>query len=156
MTEPILFYGRNNPCFFCSNFYPAGFILDGKRWPTSEHYFQAMKFHDVNLQEQVRKANGPMQAAIMGRRRDLPCRKDWLSVRDGVMREALLAKFAQNDDIRKELLATGDAELVEDSPTDFYWGWGRDRSGVNRLGQLLMEVREHFRSCNETIVADKF
>ena len=147
MSEPILFYGKSKPAFFCSNFYLASFILDGKRWPTSEHYFQAMKFKDVALQEKVRKANGPMEAAIMGRRRDLPCRKDWLSARDGVMKKALVAKFSQNKDIRDELLATGDAKLVEDSPTDSYWGWGRDHKGTNRLGQLLMEVRAELRSC---------
>lgn len=146
MSEPILFYGKSKPAFFCSNFYPASFILDGKRWPTSEHYFQAMKFEDAGLQEQVRKINSPMVAAIMGRREDLPCRKDWLSVRDSVMKKALVAKFSQNDDIRKELLATGNAKLIEDSPTDFYWGWGQDRSGVNRLGQLLMEVRAELQS----------
>lgn len=146
MSEPILFYGKSKPAFFCSNFYPVSFVLDGKRWPTSEHYFQAMKFEDAGLQEQVRKTNGPMEAAIMGRRKDLPCRKDWLSVRDSVMKKALIAKFSQNEDIRKELLGTGDAKLVEDSPTDFYWGWGRDRSGVNRLGQLLMEVRAELQS----------
>lgn len=141
MSEPILFYGRSKPAFFCSNFYPASFVLDGRRWPTSEHYFQAMKFEDIDLQEEVRGQYGPMNAALMGRRKDLPCRRDWLSVRDGVMKKALVAKFTQNEDIREELLATGEAKLVEDSPTDFYWGWGRDRSGVNRLGQLLMEVR---------------
>lgn len=141
MSEPILFYGKSKPAFFCSNFYPASFVLDGKRWATSEHYFQAQKFEDAALKEQIRKTNGPMEAALMGRRKDLPCRKDWLSVRDGVMKKALVAKFTQNEDIREELLATGDAKLVEDAPNDSYWGWGWDHKGRNRLGQLLMEVR---------------
>lgn len=100
-----------------------------------------MKFSDVVIQEQIRRANGPREAARIGRDRSLPLRKDWDSVKDGVMYEAIRAKFSQNEDIRKELLNTGDAELIEDSPIDFYWGWGSDRSGKNRLGKLLMKLR---------------
>lgn len=142
MSAEILFYGHKQFAYFCSNFYPAEFILDGKRWSTSEHYFQAMKFMDPKLQERVRKANRPNEAARIGRDRSLPLRKDWESVKERIMMRALEAKFAQNPDIKAELLATGDAKLIEDSPVDDYWGRGRDHKGKNRLGVLLMELRD--------------
>lgn len=37
-------------------------------------------------------------------------------------------------------------ELVESAPGDFYWGCAADGSGLNRLGQILMEVREVLRA----------
>ncbi len=40
---------------------------------------------------------------------------------------------------------TGDEPLLEDSPEDFLWGTGRDGSGQNRLGVLLMELRAQLR-----------
>ena len=40
------------------------------------------------------------------------------------------------------LLATGDSTIVEHTENDAYWGDGGDGSGKNRLGQILMRVRE--------------
>jgi predicted NAD-dependent protein-ADP-ribosyltransferase YbiA (DUF1768 family) len=37
---------------------------------------------------------------------------------------------------------TGNEELVENSPYDYYWGVGRNGTGKNRLGILLMKLRE--------------
>jgi ribA/ribD-fused uncharacterized protein len=49
-------------------------------------------------------------------------------------------------DIREILLATGDARIVKHTENDAYWGDGGDGSGENRLGQILMRVREELRS----------
>lgn len=62
------------------------------------------------------------------------------------MREAVRAKFRAHADLRAELLATGDEELIENAPGDYYWGCGADGSGKNRLGQILMEVRAELRA----------
>ena len=40
---------------------------------------------------------------------------------------------------------TGEEELAEAAPTDFYWGVGRDGTGQNRLGHLLMRIRAELR-----------
>jgi ribA/ribD-fused uncharacterized protein len=62
------------------------------------------------------------------------------------MLEALRAKFTQHDDLLATLLATGTAMLVEHTANDDYWGDGGDGSGKNRLGYLLMHVREELRA----------
>jgi ribA/ribD-fused uncharacterized protein len=54
-----------------------------------------------------------------------------------IMRRADLAKYTQNPELAERLLATGEAELVEDSPCDDYWGVGTDGSGLNRPGVCL-------------------
>jgi ribA/ribD-fused uncharacterized protein len=82
----------------------------------------------------------------MGRSRKLPLRRDWEAVKDQVMLEALRAKFTQHEDLRAILLGTGEARLVEHTANDSYWGDGGDGSGKNRLGQLLMGLREELRA----------
>ena len=62
------------------------------------------------------------------------------------MRNAVLAKFEQHADIRAILLDTGSAKLIEHTTNDNYWGDGGDGSGKNKLGLLLMEIREKLRN----------
>lgn len=119
--------------------------MDRKIYKTSEHYFQAKKFEGTPHEEKVRVSSGPSQAASMGRDRKLPLRRDWESVKENIMRRALYAKFTQHPDLKRLLLSTGDAKLVEHTERDSYWGDGGDGSGKNRLGHLLMELREKLR-----------
>lgn len=146
VPEVIEFYAVGDAYGELSNFAPFPIFLRGKRWPTSEHFFQAQKFAGTSHEEQVRRAKKPRLAAEMGRDRKRPLRRDWASVKDGVMLEALRAKFSQHADLRALLLATGDARLVEHTANDDYWGDGGDGSGENRLGQLLMRVRDELSS----------
>ena len=140
---PIYFYSAREEPYGCfSNFSAHGFTLDGVWWPTSEHYFQAQKFAGAPAHvEEVRRAPSPKQAAMRGRSRARPLRADWEAVKDEVMRRAVLRKFETHADIRAILLGTGDEEIVENAPGDYYWGCGADGSGKNMLGQVLMEVR---------------
>ena len=142
----IHFYSVNADFDCFSNFSPHPITLKGVTWPTSEHYFQAQKFAGTPDEEEVRQAKSPMIAARMGRSRKRPLRKDWESVKDSIMQEAVLAKFTQHADLREILLGTGAATIVEHTENDGYWGDGGDGSGKNRLGRILMQVREELRS----------
>lgn len=148
MSEPtvINFYSTQGDYGCFSNFSRHSIFLKGKRWPTSEHFFQAQKFAGTDHEEEVRKAKTPSLAANLGRSRKLPLRRDWESVKDQVMLEALRAKFTQHDELKAILLGTGDAKLVEHTERDSYWGDGGDGSGKNRLGLLLMQLREELRT----------
>ncbi len=81
----------------------------------------------------------------MGRDRKHPLRRDWEQVKDEIMQQGVLRKFETHADIREILLATGDELIIENSPIDYYWGCGKDGSGKNRLGEILMTVREILR-----------
>ena len=81
----------------------------------------------------------------MGRDRRYPLRSDWEQVKDDIMHQGVLRKFEIHADIRNLLLGTGDELIVENSPIDYYWGCGADGSGKNKLGQILMAVREILR-----------
>ena len=143
---PIQFYSTREQPYGCfSNFSPHGFELDGRWWLTSEHYFQAQKFAGTEHEEAVRRAASPMVAARMGRSRSRPLRRDWDRVKDDVLRRAVLRKFETHAGLRAILLGTGDEAIVENAPHDYYWGCGADGTGRNRLGQILMEVRDALR-----------
>ena len=138
----IYFYSTRDKYGCFSNFSPYGFELDSVYWSTSEHYFQAQKFAGTPHADQIRQVKTPKDAARMGRERSRPLRPDWEQVKDDIMRKAVLRKFETHADIREILLSTGNELIVENAPGDYYWGCGADGSGKNRLGQILMEVRE--------------
>ena len=143
---PILFYSKSNEYYELSNFSPHGFQIDGDYWPTVEHFFQAQKFPDhPEYQQQIRRTEKPAKAKSLGRSRTIPIRNDWDQIKEDVMRRALRAKFTTHGKLRRLLLETGSRELVEQASSDYYWGCGRSGTGQNRLGVLLMELREELR-----------
>lgn len=157
----VLFYSRDRPAFgFLSNFHPAVIQLDGETWPTVEHYYQAQKSSNPAYRQAIREAPSPGRAKRLGaapeapqrgarqswfRRNGAAPRPDWHEAKLGVMRRAVRAKFAQHPDLAALLLATGAAELVEDAPSDSFWGVGPNGQGTNWLGRILMEVRAQLR-----------
>jgi ribA/ribD-fused uncharacterized protein len=138
----IYFYSTTDEHGYMSNFARYSIKLAGKRWATTEHYFQAMKFVGTEHEEEVRAAPTAKEAASRGRDRARPLRRDWESVKDGVMLDALRAKFDQHPELAEQLLATGDAKLVEKTTGDYYWGCGSKGTGKNMLGVLLMRLRD--------------
>lgn len=144
--KEIKFYKVHDDYGFMSNFAPYPFSDGNKIWPTSEHYFQAQKFLIPEIQEKIRQIASPMDAALEGRNRQNPLRPDWEEIKDKVMLQALRMKFSQHPEIAKELLATGDAIIIEHTRNDAYWAdWG-DGSGKNKLGLLIMQVREELKN----------
>mmetsp|Transcript_3636 Transcript_3636/g.5374 ORF Transcript_3636/g.5374 Transcript_3636/m.5374 type:complete len:177 (-) Transcript_3636:10-540(-) len=143
--SPIQFYGKKLNYFEFSNFYLSPIVVNGKSWKTTEHYFQAAKFPNHKAAGLIRKATTPSKAASLGRSREYPLRMDWEQVKDRIMYDAVYAKFTQHDDLKKVLLGTGNRHIIEASPRDAYWGWGKDGKGKNQLGITLMQVRERIR-----------
>jgi ribA/ribD-fused uncharacterized protein len=100
------------------------------------------KFEDDAYRRKIRKTKSPMEAVSLGRDRKQKLRGDWESIKVGVMRQAVLAKFSQHEELRQLLLSTGDAKIIEHTENDDYWSDGGDGSGTNMLGRILVEVRE--------------
>lgn len=146
----IKFYSIHGAYAEFSNFSHHSITLKNKIWKTSEHYFQAQKFAGTYLESKVRNCKGASDAARMGRDKNNPLRSDWESVKDNIMREAVLAKFSQNKNLEKLLLSTGDEQLIEHTEKDNYWADGGNGKGKNMLGIILMEVRQALQSPKET------
>lgn len=148
----IYFYSANSEYGCFSNFSLHPVLIDGVLYKTTEHYFQAQKFLDEEVQKKIRAAKTPNEAARLGRNRAFGLRKGWESMKDGIMLKAIRAKVAQHEDVRKTLLATNEAILVEHTENDSYWADGGDGQGKNRLGKILMQVRSELRE-SDTIGA---
>ena len=123
---------------FLSNFHRHPFAWNGRRWETAEHPYQAYKTIDPVARERIAAAPTPGAAKRAGRAVEL--RADWETVKRQVMQSILVAKFSVPD-LRRRLLETGDAELVEGNHWgDTYWGVCRG-TGRNELGRILMRIR---------------
>jgi ribA/ribD-fused uncharacterized protein len=147
----IYFYKVWQPYGCFSNFSPHSIEINGVYWPTVEHYYQAQKFVGSDHEDiipLIHDAPTPETAAKLGRCSTRKLRPDWESVKTDIMRVAVLQKFLTHAQIREVLLITGDEILVENSPTDYFWGCGADQTGQNHLGKILMTVREEIRQMN--------
>lgn len=139
MQLDIFFWTRHDEHGYCSNFYRSPIKMNGKVYPTVEHYYQASKTLILEEHEMVRLLPTPKEAKFAGAHVTL--RRGWDDIKAEVMLEGLRAKFTQHPDLKEKLLSTGDARLHENSPWDKYWGYANGE-GLDMLGRLLMQVRE--------------
>ncbi|KIN97424.1 hypothetical protein M404DRAFT_160464, partial [Pisolithus tinctorius Marx 270] len=141
----ILFYEKGKPYYEFTNFSPHDVVYKGKRYPTSEHLFQAFKFIDAHphIAERIRTCSEkPVVAFDEAHKYQGLVRADWSHVHIDKMETALRLKFTQHVDLKRLLLGTRSAELIEDSPRDWFWGVGADGTGRNELGKALMRLRD--------------
>eukprot|EP01119_Soliformovum_irregulare_P024979 TRINITY_DN9107_c0_g1_i1.p1 TRINITY_DN9107_c0_g1~~TRINITY_DN9107_c0_g1_i1.p1 ORF type:complete len:173 (-),score=33.17 TRINITY_DN9107_c0_g1_i1:61-579(-) len=152
-------------------------VIDSLSWRSIEHYYQAQKFlgpdHTAKAEEYAEKIRLSVTANIarilanqktgggyawrtklnsdieQSIKDGVKLREDWDTARDDVMRIALRHKFEQNPSLKAQLLSTEDAKIVEKNPRDGYWGYGKDGKGKNRLGEMLMELRDDFVSASK-------
>ena len=140
---------------FLSNFARFPVVFEGVEYPTAEHAYVAAKTVDPAIRAWVCQIDTPGNAKYRGK--SIALRPDWEDVHDEVMLAVLRSKFTRNAEAREQLLATGNAELVEGNAWhDNYWGRCRCKecAGVvdahNVLGRLLMMVREELRRGTRT------
>ncbi len=133
---------------FLSNFYEARVEYGGLAFGSNEAAFQAQKC--MTEEEKIPFTEyGPGKSKSAGRR--VPLRPDWEEVKTSIMEEIVRAKFTRHPELKEKLLATGDKVLVEGNR----WGdtcWGVDMrtgQGENRLGKILMKVREELKRDGE-------
>ena len=175
MVPSVFFYAAKGESGFLSNFYGRAeskrftLMIDGREYPTVEHFFQASKFMasaeelpTMRYADLVREATTPNIAKVLACQKvgggypwrtklnpiitqylaeGVIIRPDWEIVKNDVMYEGVHQKFLQNRELAEELLATGIKQLVEHTGRDAYWGDGGDGSGRNMLGEILMKVR---------------
>lgn len=128
--------------FFLSNFFESKVTYEGITYFNNEAAFQSMKTLDENERRAFAELD-PDASKKAGRKISL--RSDWEDVKTELMYEICKAKFTQNNDLAAKLLATGDEELVEGNNwNDKIWG-KVNGEGENRLGVILMRIREELR-----------
>lgn len=130
---------------FLSNFYKVSIAINGIEYPSTEHYYQAMKFKDPELQERIRMTDKPGDAKKIAHQH--PVRDDWNEISFSFMEKALRAKFSIPK-FKEKLLETGDAILQEGNTWgDTFWGIdSKTGKGQNHLGKMLMKIREELKA----------
>lgn len=101
---------------------------------SNEHFYQAMKFDDVDIRERV--ADHAPQGLKKYVRSLGPINENWDQLKDDGMWKGLVYKF-NLPRFRELLLSTKDYPLVESN----YWGVCKG-GGQNKLGKMLMKIRE--------------
>jgi ribA/ribD-fused uncharacterized protein len=124
---------------FLSNFYPSVIKIDGRSYATVEHAYQAFKTLDEIWHERIRNADTPGRAKRLGRA--CPMRNDWEQEKVNAMRYFLYLKFSEPT-LKEKLASTSPSILIEGNTWgDTFWGTCRGQ-GLNKLGSLLMELRD--------------
>ncbi|MDA0564504.1 NADAR family protein [Streptomonospora sp. S1-112] len=138
-----------------SQWWPAGFTVEGVAYPTAEHWMMAQKarlFGDDDALRRVLAAPHPGAAKAVGREVRGFDQDVWDAHAFDIVVRGSVHKFAQNPDLGAFLQATSGRVLVEASPVDRVWGIGLaaddDRAadparwrGPNLLGFALMRAR---------------
>ena len=152
----IMINGFTNQYRYLDNSFHSPFRYRGQWWDTVTHAYQAMKTDDKDEQRKIMLAPNPSAAYLLGKRVRL--RENWDRIRDFVMMECIIKKFEQNEQIRKKLIETKDEVLIAKNYWhDNYWGvcnckdckvYNEVCKDNNKLGIILMEVRESFKMQN--------
>jgi ribA/ribD-fused uncharacterized protein len=103
------------------------------------------KFADDELRQKIRQAAKPIIAKSLADTYRAAIRPDWDAVKDEVMYRAVKRKFELHPELREMLLATGQEDIAETAPNDYYWGVGREGTGQNRLGKIIARIRAELR-----------
>ena len=158
-VEAIFFHLPSEPHGYLSNWYLSPFDLDGVHYSSAEQYIMYQKcvlFGDTASAKAVLATNDTEAQQTIGRHAKGYIGAVWAGRRQLVAVRGLLAKFSQNEDLKKKLLDTGEAWLVECAYSDTIWACGirlnEDERfdvskwrGQNILGFALMEVRSILR-----------
>lgn len=153
----VFFYDKNKHKnnYEFSNFFPTGVHYEGIKFKNAEQAFQYAKFSyptqngQVNqVAQQILNANLPREAAQIAGANNHLVDPHWHQIqasgftrKEEIMFKIVKDKFARHDNLRQKLLKTGQVKLIEDSTDDHFWGRGSNGNGENKLGRILMKIR---------------
>lgn len=154
--EIICFHNPEEENGYLSNWYLSNFIVEGILFSSMEQYMmykKAMCFDDQIVANKILETKDVAEIKALGRQVSNYNDSIWNGMRQILIYEGLLAKFTQNEDLKEQLISTGDAILAECAVKDRIWGIGLSMTspkrldiyqwnGQNLLGYALMLVRK--------------
>ena len=148
--DEINFYRANEkPYGAFSNLYRRTVMFEGEEYMTSEHAYQAGKARKDEVKKWLMAAPSPALLAMAAHGLYVwDVHPDWSKTKFDRMKKILICKYTQHQDLQELLLSTGNKRLVEvatvDNAVNRLWGEVNGK-GQNKLGELLMEVRDEIR-----------
>lgn len=155
MRNVIGFHNPDEENGYLSNWYACDFEVKERKFSSMEQYMmfsKAMLFKDELSAKEIMNTDNVGKIKALGRGVKQYNDIIWNGMRQIIIYEGLLAKFSQNEELKKKLLATEDAILAECAVQDRIWGIGcsmkddkrfdmNQWNGQNLLGFALMKVR---------------
>ena len=152
----ICFHNPTEENGYLSNWYMSEFTYNDIKFSSMEQYMmynKAMVFSDKEIAKQILETDDVSLIKDLGRKVKNYNDNYWNGVRQIIVYEGLYAKFSQNEELKKQLLSTGNAILAECAVRDLIGGIGLsmhdpdrfDRNkwrGQSLLGYATMRVRE--------------
>jgi ribA/ribD-fused uncharacterized protein len=125
-----------------NNLYRKAFTVEGKEYPSVQHYLVYQKFAttDPEYAAKALEQKNPALLSGMLKSKEHASRADWETAQYTLMETALKAKFADAE-LQTLLKETGTAKIEFESATDGVLGIGADGNGQNKLGVSLMAIR---------------
>ncbi|KAJ3151613.1 hypothetical protein HDU86_006032 [Geranomyces michiganensis] len=111
---------------------------------------KAVLFSDTTIAHAILAETDPRKSKSLGAKVAGFSEDVWVANRLEIVTRGNALKFGQDAEMKRILLQSGDATIVEASPYDRIWGIGftkreatsnRDKWGLNLLGEALMAVR---------------
>lgn len=152
----IVFTKVKLPFGWMGNMAPYPVVYQDRQWRTTEALFQALRFDDEAIQEEIRAKSSPMAVKWTARRyirlaRNVVEPKSQQDLDNMLL--VLRLKVKQHPELRQQLLDTGNETAIEDCSnrpggSGLFWGAarkGRRWQGENTLGKLWMRLRDELR-----------
>lgn len=136
-----IFISRKDPDELLGTYSNHPIELDGLVWPTVEHYYQAMKFQNLDYKEKIRLSNTPNQAHKLGNAWFKKKVSNWKNIERTVMNRGMYIKAKTYLAVQNKLIESGTKQIAESSQYDYFWGIGRDKRGDNHFGKILQNIR---------------
>ena len=151
----ICFHKPDEENGYLSNWYMSDFSIDSITYSSMEQYMMYMKaqvFKDEAIASRILQTSDVADIKALGRSVINYNDSVWNGMRQILVYKGLREKFAQNEDLKNQLLSTDNNVLAECAVSDRIWGIGLsmkdpDRhhidkwKGQNLLGYALMIVR---------------
>ena len=147
--------GFHSKYSYLSNFYHSQFVYDGVKFTSVEQMYQVKKAELAGRQDLVPIMLAETDSLRIKRLGDMiftPRDDEWHKSKIDIMQTAVRVKFQQNPGLLQQLRETGQNTLVE-ATRDAFWGAGvpltsvhlktNTYSGENRLGKILMDIRDN-------------
>ena len=135
----VCFHNPSEENGYLSNWYPSRFTVNNVNFSSMEQYMmykKAVCFGDKDTADKILASDDVAEIKALGRLVANYNESHWNGVRQIVVFEGLLAKFSQNEDLKKQLKSTENYVLAECAVNDKIWGIGLSMKDPNRLSLI--------------------
>jgi len=141
--ESAKFY---DPTYYALNPFSAHSITwEWILYPTLEHAYHALRYPNQECKSMIMNARSPKEARDISQTLKAYQYQDWKKQKFDVMKELMIAKAQQHDEVQLALRLSWDMNIIKDIPEDSLWWIWPDGNWKNIMGKMWEEIRESYK-----------